>query len=144
MRLHRFYLAEKIEEGGEIEVSQAELIHQWLAVFRFHTGNQVIIFDGFGSEFLAEFISLEKKFAVLKILEKRASQKPLKEIHLFQSLIKKDNMEWIFEKCTELGVTDFHPIVSERSEKKSFNIERANRIIIEASCLLYTSPSPRD
>jgi RsmE family RNA methyltransferase len=52
---------------------------------------------------------------------------------LFASLIKKDKFEWVLEKCTELGVSEFVPVISERSEKKGLNIERARKIIKEAS-----------
>ena len=55
------------------------------------------------------------------------------EVILFASLIKKDKFEWVLEKCTELGVSKFIPIISERSEKKGLNIERARKIIKEAS-----------
>ena len=52
---------------------------------------------------------------------------------LFCSLVKKDNFEWVLEKGTELGVSGFVPILSERSEKKNLNMERGKRIIREAS-----------
>jgi len=52
---------------------------------------------------------------------------------LYQALLKKDNMELIFEKCTEVGISTFVPIASERSIKKSVNQERAEKIIKEAS-----------
>jgi 16S rRNA (uracil1498-N3)-methyltransferase len=42
-------------------------------------------------------------------------------------------MEWVVEKATELGVSKIVPIVSERSEKKGFNLMRAQKIAIEAS-----------
>jgi 16S rRNA (uracil1498-N3)-methyltransferase len=58
---------------------------------------------------------------------------PKRNIILYQSLIKKDKMEWVVEKATELGVSKIVPIVSERSEKKGFNIERAKKIAVEAS-----------
>ena len=58
---------------------------------------------------------------------------PAREIWLCAALVKKDNFEWIAEKATELGVTRIVPIVSERSEKKSLNMERLERIVIEAS-----------
>ena len=52
---------------------------------------------------------------------------------LIAALIKKDNFEWIIEKATELGVTGIIPVISERSEKKSLNMERGNKILVEAS-----------
>lgn len=42
-------------------------------------------------------------------------------------------MEWVLEKGTELGVSVFVPLVSDRSEKKNLNVERAEKILIESS-----------
>ena len=49
------------------------------------------------------------------------------------ALIKKGNFELAAEKCTEVGVSEIHPVISERSEKKDLNIERLNKIVKEAS-----------
>ena len=43
---------------------------------------------------------------------------------------EKDNNEHILQKCTELPrvvMSDFYPVVSERSEKEGFNMDRARR-----------------
>jgi 16S rRNA (uracil1498-N3)-methyltransferase len=58
---------------------------------------------------------------------------PAREVYLFSSLIKKDKYEWVLEKCTELGVTHFVPVLSARTEKKDFNQERGKKIIKEAA-----------
>jgi len=42
-------------------------------------------------------------------------------------------METILQKATELGVNKITPIVSERTEVKELNFERANKIVIEAT-----------
>ena len=42
-------------------------------------------------------------------------------------------METILQKATELGVSKIIPIVSERTEVKELNFERANKIVVEAT-----------
>lgn len=134
MRLHRFFIEQEIPESGEIAVADKDLIHQWGKVFRFKADDSVIIFDGTGFDYVSEIVLLNKNESVLKVVEKIPNENiPKKEIHLFQSIIKKDNFEWVIEKGTELGVSYFHPIISERSEKKNINFERARKIIKEAS-----------
>ncbi len=131
MRLHRFYINQKIENS--VLVKDGNLINQWLRVFRLKVGDRIILFCGDCFEYETEFVSLKKDEVVLKIISKKENlNQPKKEIVLFASLIKKDNFEWVVEKCTELGVSKFQPIISERSEKKNLNIERLKIIAREA------------
>ncbi len=140
MRLHRFYIEQKIAKGGEITLTDTELIHQLANVFRFKSGQKIIVFDGTGFEYEAEIILINKKEIKLKVFANQSSafgnSKSLalvNQVSLFLSLIKKNNFELATEKCTEIGVAEIHPIISERSEKKDLNIERLNKIVKEAS-----------
>jgi 16S rRNA (uracil1498-N3)-methyltransferase len=116
-----------------LRIDDSELLNQWGKVFRLKVGDKAIVFDGSGFEYEAEFELLTKKEAVLKIGEKKTVFESTKRLHIFQSIIKKDNFELIVQKCTEIGVAGFHPIISERSEKKDLNIERLQKIAKEAS-----------
>jgi len=140
MRLHRFYIDKPIEK--ELKIDDKELLHQWVKVFRLKASDRVIVFNGGDSEYEGYFKILSKNEAVLvidkeiKSLRQSASNPHSSaslELHIFQSIIKKDNFEFVVEKCTEIGVSGFHPIISERSEKKNLNIERLNKIAKEAS-----------
>lgn len=136
MRLHRFFVEEELQKGKEFATEDRELIHQWKDVFRLRTGEGVILLDNSGSEFHGEITLLSKDRATVSVDEKTEGidgAHLYQQAYLFAALIKKDNFEWILEKGTELGVTSFIPIVSARSEKKNLNIERAKKIIKEAS-----------
>src|SRR3989344_3031214 len=116
MRLHRFFIDKRIE-GREITVTEERLINQWKNVFRYKIGDRVLIFDGNGKEFLGEILGIMNHEVRIMVLETKEGKMPEKRIILCQSLIKKDNMEWVVEKATELGVSKIIPILSERSEK---------------------------
>jgi 16S rRNA (uracil1498-N3)-methyltransferase len=133
MKLQRFFIEEHLRNKKEVTLFEESIIHQLKDVFRLHSGNRIILLDNSGFEYLAEIIMLARGKAEIKILEANARNSIDKEVWLFASLIKKDNFEWIVEKCTELGVSHFVPVLSERSEKKDLNIERAEKIIKEAS-----------
>ena len=48
-------------------------------------------------------------------------------------MVKKNPMEIILQKATELGVSKIIPIISERTEVKELNYDRAKKIVIEAT-----------
>jgi 16S rRNA (uracil1498-N3)-methyltransferase len=133
MRLHRFYIEQKVGEQKEITLSDHDLIHQLLNVFRLRDGSEIIIFDGSGFEYVSQIISISKKGLVLEIISTSSKPQPTQKVALYLALIKKGNFELAVEKATELGVTEIHPIISERSEKKGINMERLQKIVKEAS-----------
>lgn len=137
MRLHRFYINTPIGENKQLTTNNQQLIHQWRNVFRMASGDSVILFDGSGNDYVCEIITLDKKEAEVKIIEKKKGIIPDREVWLFFSLIKKDNAELILQKCTELGISHFVPVISERSSPaQTFStekLERARKILIEAS-----------
>lgn len=131
---HRFYSQEKLGPKNSKLITRGPLMNQLKNVFRLVKGDKVILFDSSGSDFTAVIEAYEKDAVSLSILETHANTvKPARDIYLFASIIKKDNFEWVVQKATELGVSHIVPIMSERSEKKNLNIERLQKIIIEAS-----------
>ena len=134
MRLHRFYISDPIGDKKTITIANEELFHQLKNVFRLNVGGQIILFDNSGFEYHVLISSFDRGEITCGVVsKKKGRQEDLRELHVFCSLIKKDHFEWVLEKGTELGVTRFVPIVSDRSEKKNLNLERAERILVEAS-----------
>lgn len=137
MRLHRFYSAVNSAENVPYEIINAELVHQLRHVFRLRAGDSIIIFDGSGSDYTCAIASYAGDDRV--VLDVRGSAPARftpsqgRRLWLFTAIIKKDNLETIVEKATELGVTDIVPVLAERSEKKAVNEQRLRKISIEAS-----------
>jgi len=134
MRLHRFFIDPKeLELQRSIWVKNPELRNQWIKVLRYHEGDEIVLFDGESSERLYRISQVAPDAVHLEMVTEFERKLPKQHVYLFWSLLKKDKNEWVLQKCTELGVSNFVPIVAARSEKTGFNIERANKIVREAS-----------
>jgi 16S rRNA (uracil1498-N3)-methyltransferase len=133
MRLHRFWSRTPIT-GDSVDISDSELIHQWKSVFRYNVGSQVILFDGDGHDYVCLISSLRTQGATLAVIQKmKGGEKAKINVWLCLALIKKDNFELAVQKATEIGVNHVVPVLCERSEKKNLNMERLEKIAIEAS-----------
>ena len=133
MRTHRFYTGSDLKLKKDFWLHDEALLWQWNKVLRFREGQEVLLFDGLQTDRLYKIIKLDKTEAHLQMITEIERSIPGRHIYLFWSLLKKDNNEVILQKATELGATNFVPIITERTIKKEFNIERANRIVKEAS-----------
>lgn len=109
------------------------LLWQWNKVLRFRAGQQVVLFDGIKTDRLYEIVEIKDNEAHLMMKTELSRQLPERHVYLFWSLLKKDNNDLVLQKCTELGVSNFVPIISDRAIRKDFNFERAKKIVLEAA-----------
>ena len=106
--------------------------HYVVNVMRLKRGANLNFFNENG-EWKSEVIFLSKDRVEVKFLEKIKQSNNLSKIELAFCLVKKNPLETILQKATELGVNKIIPIVSERTEVKELNYVRAKRIVIEAT-----------
>ena len=109
-----------------------EHTHYVANVMRLKRGSNLNFFNKDG-EWLSEIIFLDRDRIEVKFLNKVKESSKLSNIELAICLVKKSPMEIILQKATELGVSKIIPIVSERTEVKEINFERANKIVVEAT-----------
>lgn len=136
MKLHRFYIGNNLELKHDFWLHDKGLIHQWRNVLRFKTNQQIVLFDGISEERLYKIVEFSDTEAHLQLVTELKRSVPNKEVYLLWSLLKKDKNDWVVQKCTELGVSHFLPILSERCERTDLSqnrIDRWKKIIIEAS-----------
>ena len=132
MKIHRFFVSD-IQLDSHLWIHKPELLNQWLKVLRFKPGQQLVLFDGRKHDRLYKLVEINSDEVKLELITEFERKVPTKDIYLFWSLLKKDKNNWVLQKCTELGVSHFVPLVAGRSQKTGFNIERATKIVIEAA-----------
>lgn len=113
-----------------------EQAHHAINVMRYRVGDQIVIFDGQGTEHDAEIESLTKKQLTARLLDSRQVDRSLDRcITMIVALPKGDRQKFLIEKLVELGVTELVPLATQRSvaEVKPKVIERIEKQIVEAS-----------
>ena len=127
----RLYHTNSILENNTSLLSK-EHTHYVVNVMRLRRGSKLNFFNKNG-EWKSEIIFLDKDRVEVRFLEKIKEAKNLSSTELAICLVKKNPMDNILQKATELGVSKIIPIISERSEVKELNIDRAKKIVIEAT-----------
>ena len=127
----RLYFPDSIVESSTSLLSK-EHTHYIVNVMRLKRGSKINFFNKEG-EWLSEIVFLERDRVEVKFLNKLKNSSTVSNIELAICLVKKTPMEIILQKATELGVSKITPIISERTEVKELNLERANKITIEAT-----------
>ena len=109
-----------------------EHTHYVVNVMRLKQGSNLNFFNTEG-EWLSEIIFIERDKVEIKFLNKIKEPFKSSSIELAKCLVKKTPIEIILQKATELGVSKIIPIISDRTEVKDLNFDRANKIVIEAT-----------
>ena len=131
MNYLRLFHPENIIENTT-ELLSKEHTHYVVNVMRLKKSSNLNFFNKEG-EWLSEIVFIERDKVEVKFLNKIKEPFKTLNIELVICLVKKTPMEIILQKATELGVSKITPIISERTEVKELNLERANKITIEAT-----------
>jgi 16S rRNA (uracil1498-N3)-methyltransferase len=102
-------------------------------VLRMNEGAMIILTDGIGNRYDATILSANKKETVVMLTNKTIIpvNNPITSIAI--SFVKNPSrMEWFLEKATEIGISHFYPLLTERTEKIHFKTERWENIIVSA------------
>ncbi len=127
----RLYQPNSIVENTTKSLSK-EHSHYVANVMRLKLGSRINFFNKNG-EWESEVTFIQKDKVEVKFIKKIKQADNASKLELAICLVKKTPMETILQKSTELGVKKIIPIVSERTEVKDLNYERARKIVIEAT-----------
>ena len=127
----RLYHPNSIVENTTKSLSK-EHGHYVANVMRLKLGSRLNFFNKDG-EWESEITFVKKDKVEVKFIKKIKQANNISKIELAICLVKKTPMDTILQKSTELGVSKIIPIVSERTEVKELNYDRAKKIVIEAT-----------
>ena len=120
-------------KGNQISLTPDESKHA-LKVLRLSAGDQIQVVDGKGGFYQAQIMDAHPKNCTLEILEtKKDFGKKNFHLHIAIAPTKNiDRFEWFLEKCTEIGIDEITPLLSEHSERKVIKPERLEKILVSA------------
>ena len=106
--------------------------HYLSKVMRINKEENFSLFNQSG-EWEAKVDNINKGIVEFSVIKKLRSANSQKEIWLAFAPIKLNYLNLMIQKVTEIGVTRFIPILTERTVVRKLNDKRLNKIIIEAS-----------
>ena len=116
--MHKFFAAPG-QIGEETIRLTGENCHHLRNVLRLKNGQEILIKDGQGTDYYCIIKECDDTETVCRIVDIQRSFTELPAaVSLFQGLPKQEKMEWIIQKCVELGVFEIYPVAMKRSVQK--------------------------
>ncbi|HSY75339.1 MAG TPA: 16S rRNA (uracil(1498)-N(3))-methyltransferase [Bacteroidia bacterium] len=128
--MHLFFVP---DINGDTCTLGAEESHHCIKVLRLQAGEHIKLTDGKGGSYKAEIEIVNARACVLRIIEHTPEPAATWQLHVAIAPTKNiARIEWLVEKLTEIGITEFIPVNAHYSERKVLKNERLNKIVIEA------------
>ena len=105
--MQNFFVYDSQVQGENIYIEGTDVNHI-VHVLRMKVGEEVSVHDDVNRKYLCRIEKLLEERVVLSIVEQQE----------FQGLPKGDKMEWIIQKCVELGVHAIVPVATKRAVVK--------------------------
>jgi 16S rRNA (uracil1498-N3)-methyltransferase len=113
--MNRFFLSPDAINGENV-IFPSDAAHQISRVLRLKTGDLVKVLDDQGMEYGVQLVNIGVDSVTGKLIEREAvSTEPDTKVHLLIAVTQREKFELILQKCTEVGVSSFTPIISSRS-----------------------------
>lgn len=129
--MHLFYIPHVPVET--LMLPEEESKHA-LKVLRLNQGDTLQLVDGRGGFYEAVIREAHPKKCLLQVTaaKQKFGFRPYRVQIAVAPTKNLDRMEWFVEKATEIGIDDIFFLNCERSERKSINLDRLEKIVISA------------
>ena len=115
--------------SGKLNKDQSKYLN---SVMRLKTNDNFSLFNK-GGEWNTKIISINRGIVEFQVQNQLRQSNIEREIWLVFTPIKSNYFNFMLQKATEIGVTKFFPITTERTIVRKINEDRIKKILIEAS-----------
>jgi len=127
-----YYTPRSLVKAKEILLKDDEF-HHCVNVMRNSVGDELNITDGQGAIYTSEIYRIKKKELISKIIKRNDYENKAESIWFcIPSLKNPDRLKFAFEKCVELGITNFLLFSSKHSISKKVKPEKFEKTILAA------------
>ncbi|MCB9849509.1 MAG: 16S rRNA (uracil(1498)-N(3))-methyltransferase [Phycisphaerales bacterium] len=132
MTRHRFHCSNLA--AGRVALEPHEAQHA-TRVLRLPVGTEIDLFDGAGTTAVGTIAEANRSAVAVEVADITRHAAPTGiQVEIITALPRAQRQQFVFEKCTELGVATIRPIVTARSTVKPQRdaVEKWQRMCIEA------------
>ncbi len=136
--MHHFFIPPQNLTDRQATLT-GEQARQAAQVLRLRVGERVVVLDNTGWEYVVRLTAVTPQQVSGDVVEKRvAAREPSVHITLYMALLKREKFEWVLQKGTEVGVSRFVPVITQRTlaqdtAMKPGKQERWHKILTEAA-----------
>lgn len=132
MSAPRLHLAQPLLAGGEVRLA-GDRAHYLRTVLRLREGEPVLLFNAAAGEWRASLRAAGRHEALLLIEERTRAPRPEPGPTLVFAPIRRNRLDWLVEKATELGAAAMVPVITRRTVARPETSDRLQAIATEAA-----------
>lgn len=128
MRIHRIHTPQELEPDRDVRLA-GDRAHYLGRVLRVTGGQPLVLFNGDGSDYAAEVVEVGRSEVLVRVRSRLPAlrESPL-AVTVVQAVSRGERMDQTLQKCTELGVSGFQPLLSDRVEVRLGGSRLARRM----------------
>lgn len=128
----RLFVPVSLESGKTISLNPEQL-HYLRNVLRLTPGVEIAVFNGQDGEWRSRIQILNKSDGQLQLEEQVRAQTIVEDLWLLFAPIKRDAIDLLVEKTTELGVGRLMPVITRHTDVTRVNLDRLRANVVEAA-----------
>lgn len=132
MHKFNFFISPEDIREDKILVKEKELVRRISKVLRLKINDKVNFLDNQGNIYNSKLKKISSSEIEAEIINKQLIKQDF-ALNLYPSIIKKQDFELIAEKTAEIGISSLTPLIAERSQFKTINLERLKKIVKQAA-----------